>query len=32
VDRHTFARYPKPSAAWLGAVARARMLPERAGV
>jgi beta-glucosidase len=30
VDRHTFARYPKPSAAWLGAVARARALPERA--
>jgi beta-glucosidase len=30
VDRHTFARYPKASAAWLGAVARARALPERA--
>jgi beta-glucosidase len=32
VDRRTFARYPKPSAAWLGAVARARALPERASV
>ena len=32
VDRHTFARHPKPSAAWLGAVARARSLPERASV
>jgi beta-glucosidase len=31
VDRHSFARYPKPSAAWLGAVARARSLPEQAG-
>ena len=31
VDRHSFVRYPKPSAAWLGAVARARSLPERAG-
>ncbi|HEY2599463.1 MAG TPA: family 1 glycosylhydrolase [Candidatus Dormibacteraeota bacterium] len=30
VDRHTFTRYPKPSAAWLGAVARARSLPEPA--
>jgi beta-glucosidase len=27
VDRHTFARHPKPSAAWLGAVARSRSLP-----
>jgi beta-glucosidase len=27
VDRQTFARYPKPSAAWLGAVAQARRLP-----
>ncbi len=26
VDRHTFARYPRPSAAWLGSVARARAL------
>jgi beta-glucosidase len=30
VDRHSFTRYPKPSAAWLGAVARGRALPERA--
>jgi beta-glucosidase len=30
VDRHTFARHPKPSAEWLGGVARARRLPERA--
>jgi beta-glucosidase len=27
VDRATFARHPKPSLAWLGAVARARALP-----
>jgi beta-glucosidase len=27
VDRQTFARQPKPSAAWLGAVARNRALP-----
>ena len=27
VDRQTFARHPKPSAAWLGAVARAGRLP-----
>lgn len=27
VDRQTFERHPKPSAAWLGAVARARSLP-----
>jgi beta-glucosidase len=26
VDRHTFARHPKPSAHWFGAVARARAL------
>jgi beta-glucosidase len=26
VDRQTFARYPKPSASWLGAVARSRAL------
>jgi beta-glucosidase len=26
VDRQTFARHPKPSAAWLGAVARGRAL------
>jgi beta-glucosidase len=28
VDRTTFARHPKPSAAWLGAVARANELPD----
>jgi beta-glucosidase len=27
VDRQTFARHPKPSAAWLGEVARRRSLP-----
>jgi beta-glucosidase len=27
VDRQTMARQPKPSAAWLGGVARARQLP-----
>jgi beta-glucosidase len=27
VDRQTFARHPKPSAAWLGEVARSRSLP-----
>ncbi len=27
VDRQTFARHPKPSAAWLGQVARSRSLP-----
>ena len=27
VDRQTFTRHPKPSAAWLGAVARNRALP-----
>jgi beta-glucosidase len=27
VDRQTFARQPKPSATWLGAVARSRRLP-----
>jgi beta-glucosidase len=27
VDRHTFTRTPKPSAAWLGGVARANRLP-----
>jgi beta-glucosidase len=27
VDRQTFARHPKPSAAWLGSVARAGKLP-----
>ena len=27
VDRETFARTPKPSAAWLGALARANRLP-----
>ena len=27
VDRQTFARRPKPSASWLGAVARSRILP-----
>jgi len=27
VDRETFARTPKPSLAWLGAVARSRVLP-----
>ena len=27
VDHATFARHPKPSAAWLGQVARARALP-----
>jgi beta-glucosidase len=26
VDRHTFVRYPRPSASWLGSVARARAL------
>jgi beta-glucosidase len=26
VDRDTFARYPKPSASWFGAVARANSL------
>jgi beta-glucosidase len=26
VDRHTFARHPKPSASWLGAVAKSRSL------
>jgi beta-glucosidase len=26
VDRETFARHPKPSATWLGAVARARRI------
>ncbi|MFI6504865.1 glycoside hydrolase family 1 protein [Nonomuraea typhae] len=30
VDRRTFARTPKPSAAWLGAVGRTRTLPEDA--
>ena len=29
VDRSDFSRHPKPSAHWLGAVARARALPER---
>ena len=29
VDRTDFSRRPKPSASWLGAVARARALPER---
>jgi beta-glucosidase len=28
VDRHTFARHPKPSAHWFGEVARARALPK----
>jgi beta-glucosidase len=28
VDRNTFVRSPKPSAAWLGALARANRLPE----
>ena len=28
VDRQTFARLPKPSARWFGAVARARALPD----
>ena len=28
VDRQTFARQPKPSAAWFGQVARARSLPK----
>jgi beta-glucosidase len=28
VDRETFARHPKPSAAWFGEVARARALPD----
>jgi beta-glucosidase len=27
VDRQTFARHPKPSALWLGEVARSRSLP-----
>jgi len=27
VDRQTFARHPRPSASWLGQVARARLLP-----
>ncbi|TMD71207.1 MAG: glycoside hydrolase family 1 protein, partial [Chloroflexi bacterium] len=27
VDRQTFARHPRPSSSWLGAVARARVLP-----
>jgi beta-glucosidase len=27
VDRSTFVRRPKPSLAWLGAVAKARQLP-----
>ncbi|TMC84995.1 MAG: glycoside hydrolase family 1 protein [Chloroflexi bacterium] len=27
VDRQTFARQPRPSASWLGAVARAKLLP-----
>ena len=26
VDRHTLVRYPRPSASWLGSVARARAL------
>ncbi|MFJ6617849.1 glycoside hydrolase family 1 protein [Kitasatospora sp. NPDC091335] len=30
VDRHTFARTPKPSAAWLGAAGRSRVLPTAA--
>jgi len=30
VDRTTLARTPKPSASWLGAVARSRFLPVRA--
>jgi len=30
VDRDTFERTPKPSAAWLGALARANELPESA--
>jgi hypothetical protein len=28
VDRETFARHPKPSAAWFGEVARARALQD----
>jgi len=28
VDRTTFARTPKPSAAWFGAIARAGELPD----
>ncbi|RSS56751.1 glycoside hydrolase family 1 protein [Streptomyces sp. WAC01280] len=30
VDRHSFVRTPKPSAAWLGAVGRTRVLPTAA--
>jgi beta-glucosidase len=26
VDRHTFSRHPKPSASWLGEIARSRSL------
>jgi len=32
VDRQTFARHPRPSASWLGAVARAKILPARGEV
>ncbi|TME41558.1 MAG: glycosyl hydrolase family protein, partial [Chloroflexi bacterium] len=31
VDRQTFARHPRPSAAWLGSVARARAVGSAAG-
>ena len=31
VDRQTFARHPKPSARWLGDVARSRRLPTSSG-
>jgi len=31
VDRTTFARTPKPSAAWLGSVAKANALPATPG-
>ena len=32
VDRQTFARHPRPSLAWLGQVARAKLLPTRGEV
>jgi len=32
VDRETFARHPRPSLAWLGQVAKAKLLPTRGEV